>query len=201
MRVNIKPGFASIVILCLLLATSAQALVCLPSARWAVKTLKDPDAKKIDFKPKITTIRSLVNIKTGIYPYPLESGRQGHEFNTYQVVCRIKSYSIAEEDGDLNLVISDPKYSQYTLIAEVPNPDCPNVKDSPYAREFRRVWDEFRESGTRDGKIIQDGKRHGTRRGLYRLTGVAFVDIPHFQEGRAKNNIELHPVIIIKKLK
>ena len=86
------------------------------------------------------------------------------------------------------------------MIAEVPNPDCPNVKDSPYATEFRRVWDDFRKSGTRDGNINQDGKRHGARKGLYRLTGVAFVDIPHFQEGRAKNDIELHPVLMIERL-
>ena len=201
MRVTIIHGFASIAILCLLLTTSAHALICLPSARWAVKTLKDPDAKKINFEPKKTTVTRLVRIKTGIYPYPIKSGRHGHEFNTYEVVCRIMSYSIAEEDDDLNLVISDPEHPNDTMIAEVPNPDCPNVKDSPYAKEFRRVWDEFRKSGTRDGKIIQDGKRHGTRSGLYRLTGVAFVDIPHFQEGRAENNIELHPVIMIEELK
>ena len=201
MRVNIKHGYASIAILCLLLTTSAHALICLPSARWAVKTLKDPEARNINFEPKKTTVRRLVRIKTGIYPYPIESKRHGHEFSTYVVVCRIKSYSIAEEDDDLNLVISDPVHPKDTLIAEVPNPDCPNVKDSPYAKEFRRVWDEFRKSGTRDGKINQDGKRHGARKGLFRLTGVAFVDIPHFQEGRAKNDIELHPVLMIEMLK
>lgn len=200
MRVTIKYGFLSVAIFCLLLAASASALICLPSARWAVKTLKDPDAKKIDFNHKKTTVSRLIRIKTGIYPYPIESGRQGHEFNTYEVVCRIRSYSIAEEDDDLNLVISDPEHPKDTMIAEVPNPDCPNVKDSPYAKEFRSVWDEFRKSGTRDGKINQDGKRHGARSGLYRLTGVAFVDIPHFQEGRAKNDIELHPVLGIERV-
>ena len=74
------------------------------------------------------------------------------------------------------------------MIAEIPDPNCSRVKQSPYELEFGTVRNYFDSCGTSiKGKQVT-------------ITGVSFVDIKHGkpQRGVAPNNIELHPVIDLK---
>ncbi len=169
---------------------------CILLERWAVKTLADKDSARIDFRPEKTTVSAMGDVKR-IPPLPFMP-RQGPEFKTFEVTCRIESYNTVR-DGDLNLTLVDPDNPDRTMIAEVPSPDCLEDKKSPYAGVFRRVWGEFREIGAPGGRIIADFKRHKAREGLYTITGVGFIDIPHLQEGAAPNYIELHPVLSIRR--
>jgi hypothetical protein len=187
------------VFLLLLLASTAwgrEKKECSWSMRWDVKTLSDQDAGKINFHPEKTTIRRLTN-KRMKFPVK-ERPRMQQEFKTYEVTARIKFYSVAD-DGDLNLILADPRHPGETIIAELPDPDCDTVKGSPYKERFRRAWREFRENCAIGGEINRDGNDHKVRKGLYTVTGVAFFDMPHFQEGESRNDIELHPILSIRR--
>jgi hypothetical protein len=184
--------------MCLALAGTAAALDCIKSERWDVKTLADKDARRIDFTPRRLSVREMIRIKTLIPSPLLDAPRQPMERRVYETTCIIKSYSVAI-DGDLNLVLADPEHPDDTLIAEAPDPDCPNVKTSPYAGEFRRVRKEFMENCLGGGRILKSGW-HPVKKVLYKVTGVVFIDIPHFMKGKAPNNIELHPILSISRI-
>jgi hypothetical protein len=171
---------------------------CSWSIRWSVKTLTDKDASKVDLHPIKTTVGELTRIKRAM-PIP-DPPRMEEELKVYEVVCRIGSYSVAE-DGDLNLMLSDPTHPDDKMIAELPDPDCGSVKDSRHAEDFRRAWAQFRADCAEDGRVIADGKDRPVRNGLYRITGVAFFDLPHFiLKGASRNEIELHPVLSIERV-
>jgi len=152
----------------------------------------------IDFKPEDTTVKRLQEIKIKSFLTPI-TPRQSPEFRTYRIICRIKSYNTAL-DGDLCLELVDADEPEYTMFGEVPNPDCLIVRDSPYAEQFRGVWSSFRRDCVQDGKIVDDMERHAVNEGLYEVTGVCFMDLPHPTEGAADNYVELHPVLSIKKV-
>lgn len=178
-------------------AGQAGALNCIKSERWNIKTLADKDAVKIDFKPKNLSVHQLIRLKTVIPSPLLDAPRQPLERRVFETTCIIKSYSIAL-DGDLNLVLADPEHPDETLIAEVADPDCPSVRKSPHVEDFRRVRMEFREICLGGRKINRDGW-HPVKKGLYKVTGVVFIDIPHIMKGKAPNNIELHPILSISR--
>ena len=111
------------------------------------------------------------------------------EKKVYSVECHITEYR-REKDKDLHLVLmSDDE----TMIAEIPNPDCPDALRSKHNSEFREARKTF-EKYKRKGEY----KKH-----LWRVTGVSFVDLQHSrpQLGVAKNDIELHPVLKLEIVK
>jgi hypothetical protein len=185
------------VFLSLTLAYGASVVKCERSPRWPVKTLSDRDASRINFRPEKTTVDALRREKV-ITPLPIEP-RHGPEFRVYEVVCGIEAYDISE-DGDITIILYQPGHITHMMMGEMPDPDCASVKNSPYRKLFRRVRGDFRRECLRGRKPVADGKRHPVK-GLYRVTGVGFVDVPHLMTGNAPNYFELHPVLRIRRVK
>src|SRR4029453_12379039 len=72
--------------------------------RWAVKTLTDARAKKVNFHPKTTAVRSLRSRKP---PRRRSLRIRGVESSTYRVPALLVAAKI-EGDHDIHLVIADP---------------------------------------------------------------------------------------------
>lgn len=160
--------------------------------RWAVKTLTDSSAKKI----RLTAIKSSVLEMRSFRPGRKISGktpRFAEEFKTYEIICRIPEY-LREDDGDFHLVLADTLYPDSTIIGEIPNPLCPTVQKSSQINKIASAAAYFVENVKAKGA----GK---IKPGIYKVKGVCFYDRVHGQKGGAKNGIELHPILSIKKVK
>jgi hypothetical protein len=165
---------------------------CGGKERWSIKVLADADASKVDFTHQKTTVSDLVNMTT--MKVNKKTPRQDIEKKTYEVVCKIKKYKTEYEDADIHIVLVDPEHPSVTMIAEIPDPKCGKASHSGHAKTYTDVRKQL--------KDITASKKKGwgfVEDGLYKVVGVAFVDFPHGQIGKAKNNIELHPVLSITK--
>ncbi len=139
--------------------------------------MADPDAARIDTVPMASSIAALGALPIPELAYPSNGRIPPHEFRVYQVRAVVEQI-LTESDGDWHLVLRDPTASDATLIAEIPSPLCAaNAIDSA-----RYV-------------AVRDSLRRVPRRGAVVVEGVAFWDYIHNQRGRARNGIELHPVL------
>jgi hypothetical protein len=140
--------------------------------RWKVKTLQD--------RPKLHAAKTatIAQLITEPKPSPLPGTRAPFEFNVFKVNAKVTQI-IAEDDGDLHLVLSD---GTHTMIAEAPTAAC-NTGATPY----RRNQMEHARATVRICNSAQ-------------LTGVAFFDFFHHQTGVAPNEIELHPLLAFRCL-
>lgn len=82
-----------------------------------------------------------------------------------------------EADQDWHLVVAGD--SGRTMIAEIPSPEC--AARSPYAKLIAKARAEFT-------RLYRPGAK-------LRIAGAVFLDHPHRQDGRAANDVELHPVL------
>jgi hypothetical protein len=157
--------------------------------RWAVKTLADPDAGSVKLNPKEATVSALRLLTP---PSPLGASRiTGVETTTYRVVAALKEFKI-EDDGDVHLVIADPKTGG-TMIVEFPQLTC----TSKAATVLKKRMVAARAS------LIRACGQPSTSRftslaGTATITGVGFFDFKHGQRGVAPNAIELHPVLFFR---
>jgi hypothetical protein len=96
-----------------------------------------------------------------------------------------------ESDGDFHLVLQDPNNANATMIAEIPDPLC--VQDQTLATHvgsFRqRLVAKFGAPGKKTKRLPHPVP--------ITLRGIGFFDVDHGteQDGKAPNNLELHPVI------
>jgi hypothetical protein len=154
--------------------------------RQAVKVLEDKAAHNISYNIVDTTITKLTSIQP---PKKItDTGRfRPVEVTMYRVPVKLVGYKL-EADQDYHVVARDPANTKAHMIFEVPSPACAShLKNS----EALRKW--------------LDGLPHSSHKigGLYLFTpqpvvkfiGVGFFDKCHGQTGRAKNCIELHPVL------
>jgi hypothetical protein len=170
-------------------------LACNGAERWSIKTLQDADAGSIKSTSKDDTIDHLITIKQ---PYHEKVPRHGVELQVYRVRCKIEGYK-KESDGDFHIVVADPK-SGKTMIAEIPDPTCPDVATSPSVQRFHDAREQFGNFATRKKTI--DKKLYKVKPGVYTITGVGFIDKNHGakgQIGHADNQIEIHPVLSIEQ--
>ena len=145
--------------------------------RWSVKVMADPDAARIDTTIIESSIAALGALPIPEVVYPANGRIPPHEFRVYQVRAVVEQI-MTESDGDWHLVLRDPDATGATLIAEIPSPLCA--------------------ANTSDGAryvAVRDSLRRVPRRGVVVVEGVAFWDFIHNQRGRARNGIELHPVL------
>ena len=171
-------------------STQNSDIDCSGEERWNVKTLTDVDAKKINFKADTVTIDYITKIQPD-RKISSKLPRFGIEFKTYVIVCGIREYR-REEDGDYHLVLYDLKDTTKTMIGEIPFTFCSSVAASKYAKKFEQSTDYFEEK-------IRD-RKNKTKKGVYKIYGVAFYDKKHNQLGLAPNGIEIHPILSIKKV-
>jgi hypothetical protein len=119
------------------------------------------------------TIRYLV---TRPAPDELPVTRLPFERHVFRVTAAVTLVR-PEDDGDLNLVLSD---GQHTMIGESPSPSCTSRATLLRRRQMARARQR-----------VQLCTRAV-------VTGVAFFDFKHGQTGVAPNAIELHPVLAFR---
>jgi hypothetical protein len=148
--------------------------------RWAVKTLSDPDATRVDFANVIaTSVAALNDLAPHCSNLP-ERRTFPEEFQVFEVTARV-SLTRLEDDRDVHIVVADPANPTRTMITEVIDPECQGALQSPfifllvYARKMYETLNPLA------GKTV-------------RLRGVGFYDFNHGQTGRSASCIELHPV-------
>jgi Secretion system C-terminal sorting domain len=153
--------------------------------RWSVKVLVDAQANTVNYTPIQSSIASLVTLTT---PTPSASMARyaGVEDKTYTVTCNIYTKR-DEDDNDYHLVLSD---GTNTIIGEVPDPVCSQAASSAHVNEYISARNFVNTYIPTPGTVYP-------HIGQVVVTGVAFVDPPHGQSGKAPNNLELHPILNI----
>jgi hypothetical protein len=170
-------------------ATANTARAAAPACgveRWAVKTLQDPAAPKVNLTPRNTTVALLRQLPA---PHILPSTRlRGVERRTFTLKVRLVGFKL-EEDSDVHLVIADPATGG-TMIVEFPADFCALKASASYRGKMKRARAALLKAcGTPPADHFKS--LHGTAT----ITGVGFFDFLHGQEGVAPNGIELHPVL------
>jgi hypothetical protein len=149
--------------------------------RWPVKTLSDPQARELDFRPRPATVGYLGSL-------PAQAGGQDTrgplETRTFAIQGRLVGVK-READSDYHLIIAADGAS---IIAEMPLVGCTAGAQHRYAMAAARAALERAVGGPVGGPWIHP--RLGVR-----VTGVLFFDFPHGQHGHARNYAELHPVL------
>jgi hypothetical protein len=150
--------------------------------RWPVKTLTDPDARKINFaavhKAKVGTLGALPTNPGG------QSSRGPLETRVYAATARLVRVK-PESDSDYHLVLTSGGRS---LIAEMPFVGC-----DAGGRHRAQMTGARRALDAALGRPV--GNRWRYTRLRVRVVGVLFFDFPHGQAGHARNYAELHPVV------
>lgn len=147
--------------------------------RWAVKTLTDPAAGKVNLTPVTSTVQALRTLPAPAQP----NARAGAELRTFTVHATVTAYK-QEADSDVHLAVSDAK--GLTMIFEMPAAKClGNSPNRARMAAVRATWDaKYPSTAT-----------YRTVRQAVTVTGVAFFDRIHGQRGVAPNGVELHPLL------
>jgi hypothetical protein len=157
--------------------------ICGGEDRWQQKVLIDDEADSINTKAKETTIALLTTINTTIPANKFANGKP--RMNIEKQVYTLKHVYITdvlrENDNDLHLVIEDGK--GHHMIAEIPDPTCPDAKKSNWSGDIEQSRNE----------MLKHANNY--RHFLFTITGVLFVDKAHGQTGKADNNVEIHPIL------
>jgi hypothetical protein len=161
--------------------------------RWAVKTLSDPAAKKVNFDPQYTTIQSLRSERRPIAGNAaLPNNRFPLEYKTFKIEALVIAYKL-ESDRDFHVVLADNQGR--TMVAEIPDPQCDGAKSSNHVAEYQAARSALIHlvGPPQQGQFKPGNNVHVT------ITGVAFFDAIRGQSGVAPNGIELHPVLSIQQ--
>jgi hypothetical protein len=136
--------------------------------------------------PVTTTITALRSIKR---PTPTRPAiRWPIEKKVLTIHCRIDT-SGYELDGDIHIVVKNLN-NNTGMVVEIPNPDCENVKTSPFIEHIKKAYKTYTGLSAFNTRFT----------GIFEITGVPFFDKIHNGRGAAPTMIELHPVLKIRKL-
>jgi hypothetical protein len=163
-----------------LFSAIAQALYHCGMQRWGVKTLTDPAASQVDLTPQLTEITDLITLPAPLQPLD----RQAGELVTYELSGTITLAKL-ELDKDIHMVLSD---GTNTMIIEAVDPSC-----APNSRVLDQISAVRKAVETQFPVAAAGGRQVATVSAT--VTGVAFFDSLHGQDGVAKNGIELHPLL------
>jgi len=166
--------------------TSANAQ-CGGVERWAVKTLTD--GARLD-----TVVRASSIADESALDRPedawLHLTRQENE--SYELTITGKLIKAGTEpDKDYHLVLSS---AGQTIICEIPDPDCPDVDQTPNAvlwRAARAKVDEL------VGRHVHGAIKDVANPPTVTLTGFGFWDRPDHGTGHSVNGREIHPVMSV----
>ena len=147
--------------------------------RWAVKTLTDADATRVNFSDVIFTTVTALNAFP-VHCSGLPDNRTFSEESRVFEATGVVQLTRNEDDGDVHVVLADPKNPAQTIIVEVVNPACATT--SPYVGTLSQARAAYQGLGSLTGKTVT-------------VRGVGFYDFAHGQTGRSLSCIELHPVI------
>jgi hypothetical protein len=153
--------------------------------RWAVKTLTDRAASRINFYPRRTTVSALRRLR----PTSTYTRGRGVERRTYRVRARLIEAKL-EADQDFHLVIADLRHPAQTMIVEFPDPACTRGAASKRRLQMQNARARFLNACG-----IPSSSSFESLSGAATISGVGFFDFIHGQTGVAPNGIELHPVL------
>ena len=155
-----------------------------------MKTLSDADATRVNMTPVATTIAEITSHPTHCEGGP-DTRVYDEELRTYEVVGRATRVAL-EDDHDYHLVLSDLSDSSITMITEIPDPACEETISSPFVSVLRAARSAFL-------SLLGSGALSSLVGQTFRVRGVGFYDFNHAQIGRARNCIELHPLLQISQ--
>jgi hypothetical protein len=162
-----------------------RALTC-GVERWPVKTLADPDARRISKTAVKGTVDKLARLQVGA---GFQGARgAGAELKRVKLIAKLVGIK-AESDGDFHLVIKDPTTGM-KMIAEFPNQTCTHGASAKLRANMQAARVAVVDAC---GFAPNSGYRHLT--GTVSVTGIPFFDFLHRQTGHAPNGVELHPVL------
>ena len=176
-----------------MLAAVALATGC-TIARGDVKGLRDADANRIRFDPAIdTSIAALNDLPSHCGPTRDHRVRE-EEFRVYRIIGTIRGVKRAP-DHDIHIVLDDPDNPDLHVIVELPDPDSRGSLKSPHRDRLALAMHTFenllKETGARQWDELRGVRVRGP--------GVGFFDLSHFQVGRSRSCIELHPILAIER--
>jgi hypothetical protein len=141
--------------------------------RWTVKTLQD---RPLLLRNRLTTVKYLVTRRP---PQYLPRTRLPFERHIFTVIARV-TFVREEADSDFHFILQERGFH---MIGEAPAPYC----DHRARLHYRRLMAQARRATRSCTKA--------------RVTGVAFFDSDHGQDGVAPNAIELHPLLRFRCLR
>lgn len=151
--------------------------------RWRIKTLADPEAQSIRWKPIDTTIRELVSMTSPAWFDRRK--RNSNEFYVYRVRAILAKVH-RNLDQDYHLELRDPDDPRARLVAEIPSPSC--AKATTGYSELKAT------------RLTARALRARRSQALVEVVGVGFFDRLHKPRGGAGNRFELHPVLEITEI-
>jgi hypothetical protein len=149
--------------------------------RWAVKTLSDADALRVNMTDVIPTTVAALNAFPAHCAGLPDARTFPEEFRVYEVVALVQLTRV-EDDRDVHVVLMDSNDTTQTIITEVVDPACQGAAQSPQLSLLTQARAQYVSSSPLTGKTA-------------RVRGVGFYDFAHGQTGRSQSCIELHPVI------
>ena len=183
-------AYRTVLLIVLVTLTAACAIT-----RSHVKSLRDADANRIRLDTvNQTTVAALNALPSHCGP-SWDHRIRDEEFTVYQVVGRIVRVK-REPDHDIHIVLEDPDDSRERIIVESDDPDYRGNMSSPFREQIaaaRRMVDQL---------VGPLGAEQSSRvLGLtVRVTGVGFFDMYHFQVGKSRSCIELHPILAMERV-
>ena len=155
--------------------------------RWAVKTCYDADTVNVNFN---NILPSSIAYQRSL-PAPTLPGdnttRLAVEDTVYSLDCNVVECK-DESDQDIHLVISTIGNANETMVAEIVNPECPNIVNTSRYTIFKTLRDWF-------DATYSPGSSFKTINVNMHVTGVGFFDFAHGQTGAAPNQREIHPIL------
>jgi hypothetical protein len=163
--------------------------------RWAVKTLSDSAATRVNFTPKLTSVDALRALP-GLHTTSRSPRTPPVETTTYRVHALLEEARL-EKDHDIHLIIAQPGKPTHTMIVELPDPTCAGVTSSIRRAKIASARGAFIAAC---GLPPTNPAPFKNLTGTATITGVGFFDLKHTppQRGVAPNDIELHPILVIK---
>jgi hypothetical protein len=163
-------------------------VVACQGERWSVKTGTDSDAALVNTTPQDTTIAQLVALQPPSAVTLASDVFVSHrsapvETTTYKLTnVTLASFQLSP-DRDITMIVTD---GTNQLDVEMPDPSC--ASGSRFLTQITAVRNTFtsRHQPTATFTTVNE---------TITVAGIGFFDIPHGQEGRAPNSIELHPVL------
>jgi hypothetical protein len=176
-----------------LLAFSPRHEECGGVLRWDYKICIDAEGQRLlELPAKSTSISRLNQIER---PASAELHNQRADAEKQKVM--VSAYVIEcgkEEDGDYHLVLKSDSTDD-TLIAEIPDPDCPKVSGFPFlVYKYTKARQFVRENiDNTPGRITPlQAPLH------VRVTGIVLFDKMAHGNGHSPYGIEIHPVLEIE---
>ena len=114
------------------------------------------------------------------------------EKQVVEIIAYITTITFTEDGHSFKMVLRYPD-SNSTMIAVLPNPDCPALDKFPAIRaQFKETWKTL--AGLMN-KISQESNPVKVK-----ITGVRFWNAPSGERGSSANGIEIHPVLKVTEV-